>query len=160
MRLCETLRSRIKWLWKSMRWTPSDCRGNSRRLKKRTACYLRVKHRFVCLSARVCLSVCLSVYVGFYVYVNVSSGSQLEQEAEGWKERLSELEEEKRMNETSHNRMMENCVNKDEHIKVLLCLSLSRFSREMIHLYYWCLLEVHSPRSPPLPLSLSLFLSL
>ncbi|KAF5891349.1 cTAGE family member 5 isoform X1, partial [Clarias magur] len=49
----------------------------------------------------------------------LESKAQLEQEAEGWKERLSELEEEKRMNETSHNRMMENCVNKDEHIKSL-----------------------------------------
>ncbi|XP_053365879.1 melanoma inhibitory activity protein 2 isoform X1 [Clarias gariepinus] len=49
----------------------------------------------------------------------LESKTQLEQEAEGWKERLSELEEEKRMNETSHNRMMENCVNKDEHIKSL-----------------------------------------
>ncbi|KAI5610878.1 cTAGE family member 5 isoform X8 [Silurus asotus] len=48
----------------------------------------------------------------------LESKTQLEQEAVGWKERLSELEEEKRMSETSHNRMMENCVNKDERIKV------------------------------------------
>ncbi|KAF7704010.1 melanoma inhibitory activity protein 2 isoform X1 [Silurus meridionalis] len=49
----------------------------------------------------------------------LESKTQLEQEAVGWKERLSELEEEKRMSETSHNRMMENCVNKDERIKSL-----------------------------------------
>ncbi|XP_060736557.1 cTAGE family member 5 isoform X6 [Tachysurus vachellii] len=49
----------------------------------------------------------------------LESKAQLEQEAEGWRERLSELEEEKRMCETSHNGMMENCVNKDERIKSL-----------------------------------------
>ncbi|XP_058254152.1 cTAGE family member 5 isoform X3 [Hemibagrus wyckioides] len=49
----------------------------------------------------------------------LESKAQLEQEAEGWRERLSELEEEKKMCETSHNGMMENCVNKDERIKSL-----------------------------------------
>lgn len=49
----------------------------------------------------------------------LESKAQLEQEAEGWKERLSELEEEKRMSKTSHDGMMENCVNKDERIKSL-----------------------------------------
>ncbi|XP_060789766.1 cTAGE family member 5 isoform X1 [Neoarius graeffei] len=49
----------------------------------------------------------------------LESKAQLEQEAEGWRERLSELEEEKRMSETSHNGMMENCVNKDARIKSL-----------------------------------------
>ncbi|XP_053488820.1 melanoma inhibitory activity protein 2 isoform X2 [Ictalurus furcatus] len=49
----------------------------------------------------------------------LESKAQLEQEAEGWKERLSELEEEKRMSETSHDGMMENCLNKDERIKSL-----------------------------------------
>lgn len=43
---------------------------------------------------------------------------QLVQEAEGWGERLGELEEEMKMCERSHSGMLEDCTNKDERIKV------------------------------------------
>ncbi|KAJ8290305.1 hypothetical protein GJAV_G00011160 [Gymnothorax javanicus] len=47
------------------------------------------------------------------------SEAQLAQEAEGWGERLSELEEEMKMCECSHKNMLEDCANKDERIKSL-----------------------------------------
>ncbi|KAG5857747.1 hypothetical protein ANANG_G00022660 [Anguilla anguilla] len=47
------------------------------------------------------------------------SEGQLVQEAEGWGERLSELEEEMKMCESSHRDMVEDCANKDERIKSL-----------------------------------------
>ncbi|KAK3537474.1 hypothetical protein QTP70_012053 [Hemibagrus guttatus] len=56
----------------------------------------------------------------------LESKAQLEQEVAGWRERLSELEEEKKMCETSHNGMMENCMNKDERIKSLTTLCSNR----------------------------------
>ncbi|XP_036450027.1 melanoma inhibitory activity protein 2 isoform X2 [Colossoma macropomum] len=49
----------------------------------------------------------------------LESKAQLVQEAEGWGERLSELEEEMRMCERSHAGMVEDCTNKDERIKSL-----------------------------------------
>ncbi|XP_030642600.1 cTAGE family member 5 isoform X2 [Chanos chanos] len=49
----------------------------------------------------------------------LESKAQLVQEAEGWGERLSELEEEMRMCESSHTGMLEDCANKDERIKSL-----------------------------------------
>ncbi|KAI1895349.1 hypothetical protein AGOR_G00105380 [Albula goreensis] len=47
------------------------------------------------------------------------SEAQLAQEAEGWGERLSELEEEMKMCESSHRDMVDDCANKDERIKSL-----------------------------------------
>ncbi|KAJ8411754.1 hypothetical protein AAFF_G00153920 [Aldrovandia affinis] len=47
------------------------------------------------------------------------SEAQLVQEAEGWGERLSELEEEMKMCESSHRDMVDDCANKDERIKSL-----------------------------------------
>ncbi|XP_029114362.1 cTAGE family member 5 isoform X4 [Scleropages formosus] len=49
----------------------------------------------------------------------LESKAQLVQEAEGWAERLSELEEEMKMCESSHKAMLEDCSNKDQHIKSL-----------------------------------------
>nr|XP_021322998.1 melanoma inhibitory activity protein 2 isoform X4 [Danio rerio] len=49
----------------------------------------------------------------------LESKEQLMQEAEGWGERLSELEEEMKMCERSHAGMMEDCANKDDRIKSL-----------------------------------------
>ncbi|KAL4656311.1 melanoma inhibitory activity protein 3 isoform X1 [Arapaima gigas] len=49
----------------------------------------------------------------------LESKAQLVQEAEGWAERLSELEEEMKMCESSHKAMVEDCSNKDQHIKSL-----------------------------------------
>ncbi|XP_037398001.1 melanoma inhibitory activity protein 2 isoform X1 [Pygocentrus nattereri] len=49
----------------------------------------------------------------------LESKAQLVQEAEGWGERLSELEEEMRMCERSHAGMVEDCTNKDDRIKSL-----------------------------------------
>ncbi|XP_076156635.1 cTAGE family member 5 isoform X4 [Alosa pseudoharengus] len=47
------------------------------------------------------------------------STQQLSQEAEGWGERLAELEDEMKMCESNHRRMQEDCANKDERIKSL-----------------------------------------
>ncbi|XP_062379096.1 cTAGE family member 5 isoform X6 [Sardina pilchardus] len=47
------------------------------------------------------------------------STQQLSQEAEGWGERLAELEDEMKMCESNHHRMLEDCANKDERIKSL-----------------------------------------
>ncbi|XP_028855899.1 melanoma inhibitory activity protein 2-like isoform X2 [Denticeps clupeoides] len=47
------------------------------------------------------------------------SKAQLAQEAEGWGERLCELEEEMKMCETAHRSMIEDCATKDERIKSL-----------------------------------------
>ncbi|KAG5265519.1 hypothetical protein AALO_G00243390 [Alosa alosa] len=47
------------------------------------------------------------------------STQQLSQEAEGWSERLAELEDEMKMCESNHRRMQEDCANKDERIKSL-----------------------------------------
>ncbi|XP_051724039.1 transport and Golgi organization protein 1 homolog isoform X3 [Ctenopharyngodon idella] len=49
----------------------------------------------------------------------LESKAQLVQEAEGWGERLGELEEEMKMCERSHSGMLEDCTNKDERIKSL-----------------------------------------
>ncbi|XP_051501979.1 melanoma inhibitory activity protein 2-like isoform X1 [Myxocyprinus asiaticus] len=49
----------------------------------------------------------------------LESKEQLVQEAEGWGERLGELEEEMKMFERSHAGMLEDCANKDERIKSL-----------------------------------------
>nr|XP_055028373.1 melanoma inhibitory activity protein 2 isoform X2 [Misgurnus anguillicaudatus] len=49
----------------------------------------------------------------------LESKGQLVQEAEGWTERLVELEEEMKLCESSHAGMMEDCANKDERIKSL-----------------------------------------
>ncbi|XP_067311955.1 cTAGE family member 5 isoform X4 [Pseudorasbora parva] len=49
----------------------------------------------------------------------LESKAQLMQEAEGWGERLCELEEEMKMCERSHFGMLEDCTNKDERIKSL-----------------------------------------
>lgn len=49
----------------------------------------------------------------------LESKAQLVQEAEGWGERLGELEEEIKMCERSHSGMLEDCTNKDERIKSL-----------------------------------------
>ncbi|XP_051579022.1 cTAGE family member 2 isoform X1 [Myxocyprinus asiaticus] len=49
----------------------------------------------------------------------LESKEQLVQEAEGWGERLSELEEEMKMCERSHAGMLEDCANKDERINSL-----------------------------------------
>ncbi|XP_039528826.1 cTAGE family member 2 isoform X5 [Pimephales promelas] len=49
----------------------------------------------------------------------LESKAQLVQEAEGWGERLCELEEEMKMCERSHSGMLEDCTNKDERIKSL-----------------------------------------
>ncbi|XP_062863842.1 cTAGE family member 5 isoform X2 [Trichomycterus rosablanca] len=49
----------------------------------------------------------------------LESKAQLLNESEGWTERLSELEEERRMSQRSHDGMMENCRSKDERIKSL-----------------------------------------
>ncbi|XP_076843930.1 cTAGE family member 5 isoform X4 [Brachyhypopomus gauderio] len=49
----------------------------------------------------------------------LESKAQLVREAEGWGERLSELEEEMRMCKSSHAGMLEDCANKDERIKSL-----------------------------------------
>ncbi|XP_026855681.2 melanoma inhibitory activity protein 2 isoform X2 [Electrophorus electricus] len=49
----------------------------------------------------------------------LESKAQLVQEAEGWGERLGELEEEMRMCKSSHAGMLEDCSNKDERIKSL-----------------------------------------
>ncbi|KAK1793112.1 hypothetical protein P4O66_011518, partial [Electrophorus voltai] len=49
----------------------------------------------------------------------LESKTQLVQEAEGWGERLGELEEEMRMCKSSHAGMLEDCSNKDERIKSL-----------------------------------------
>lgn len=91
------------------------------------------------------MCICMCVFDYMHMLTCVRSGPQLEQEAEGWRERLSELEEEKRMSETSHNGMMENCVNKDARIKVRYFISLSRSSgylgmNERIRMYFWWLL--------------------
>uniref|UniRef100_A0AAY4BAA8 MIA SH3 domain ER export factor 2 n=1 Tax=Denticeps clupeoides TaxID=299321 RepID=A0AAY4BAA8_9TELE len=47
------------------------------------------------------------------------SKAQLAQEAEGWGERLCELEEEMKMCETAHRSMIEDCATKDERIKII-----------------------------------------
>ncbi|XP_065109370.1 cTAGE family member 5 isoform X2 [Paramisgurnus dabryanus] len=49
----------------------------------------------------------------------LESKGQLVQEAEGWTERLVELEEEMKLCESSHAGMMDDCANKDERIKSL-----------------------------------------
>ncbi|XP_073683110.1 cTAGE family member 5 isoform X2 [Garra rufa] len=49
----------------------------------------------------------------------LESKAQLVQEAEGWGERLGELEEEMKMCERSHTGMLEDCANKDDRIKSL-----------------------------------------
>ncbi|XP_048830189.1 transport and Golgi organization protein 1 homolog isoform X2 [Brienomyrus brachyistius] len=49
----------------------------------------------------------------------LESKAQLVQEAEGWGERLSELEEEMKMCESSHKDMVEQCTSKDQHIQSL-----------------------------------------
>lgn len=46
---------------------------------------------------------------------------KLVQEAEGWGERLSELEEEMKMCESSHKDMVEQCTSKDQCIQVFTC---------------------------------------
>ncbi|XP_052010271.1 cTAGE family member 2-like isoform X2 [Xyrauchen texanus] len=49
----------------------------------------------------------------------LESKEQLVQEVDGWGERLGELEEEMKMFERSHAGMLDDCANKDEHIKSL-----------------------------------------
>lgn len=87
----------------------------------------QVRFVFVCLvwreKKKIFSSFNITVIKSYMAYIYHacilwSSPLQLVQEAEGWGERLSELEEEMKMCERSHSGMLEDCTNKDERIKV------------------------------------------
>lgn len=114
--------SRHKPLWRCTVWTVTDYRGTWKQPERRTPCCRRATlmwEWFLRLLYFSVLFLCPSFHLSVFCFYSL----QLQQQVEGWAERVSELEEEMRRFEAAHNGMMQDVANKDERIMVRLVVA-------------------------------------